>query len=115
MNCPKCNGETKVINSRAAGNMIRRRRECECGFRFTTLEAYVKEPEKKETSKKRGKYNTSGFIYVKYDSKPPYLPVAFADSVPELAEMLEISPNVIYSSISHKLPTYKKVRIYEGD
>lgn len=108
MNCPKCNGETKVINSRAAGNMIRRRRECECGFRFTTYETYVKEPEKK-------KNNMLGYIYVKYDTKPPHLPVAVADSVPELAEILEISPNVIYSSISHKLPTYKKVKIHEGD
>ena len=42
MHCPFCNhGETKVIDSRLAGegSQIRRRREClKCGERFTTFE-----------------------------------------------------------------------------
>lgn len=42
MHCPFCNhGETKVIDSRLAGEgrQIRRRRECQkCGERFTTFE-----------------------------------------------------------------------------
>lgn len=42
MHCPNCNNEdTKVIDSRVAGDgvAIRRRRECSsCGFRFSTYE-----------------------------------------------------------------------------
>ena len=42
MNCPFCDqGETKVIDSRLAGDgrQIRRRREClDCNERFTTFE-----------------------------------------------------------------------------
>ncbi len=38
--CPYCNHEeTKVVDSRQDGNVVRRRRECEkCGKRFTTYE-----------------------------------------------------------------------------
>lgn len=47
MRCPKCTSiEDKVIDSRISkeGNTIRRRREClECGFRFTTTEALVRD------------------------------------------------------------------------
>ena len=56
-----------------------------------------------------------GKVYVKYDSKPPYLPVAVADSKRELAEILGVSRNVVYSSFSHKRSTYVEVTIYEGD
>lgn len=40
MNCPKCKGKTKVIDSRPYfENKIRRRRACiKCGQRFTTYE-----------------------------------------------------------------------------
>ena len=40
MRCPKCQSESsRVVDSRQADNMIRRRRECEnCGNRFTTFE-----------------------------------------------------------------------------
>lgn len=39
MLCPKCNNDTKVIDSRADGWIVRRRREClVCGFRFATSE-----------------------------------------------------------------------------
>jgi len=41
MKCPKCEGETAVIDSRLRmrSNEIRRRRRCkECGHRFSTLE-----------------------------------------------------------------------------
>lgn len=46
MNCPKCNGETGVTNSRPTddGPGPRRRRACVgCGHRFTTLEFEVDE------------------------------------------------------------------------
>jgi transcriptional repressor NrdR len=47
MRCPKCTSiEDKVIDSRIArdGNNTRRRREClECGYRFTTSEALVRD------------------------------------------------------------------------
>ena len=39
MNCPECNNNTKVIESRESSNSIRRRRECiSCNERFTTHE-----------------------------------------------------------------------------
>jgi len=39
MKCPYCGNRTKVIDSRSAGEGIRRRREClACGQRFTTYE-----------------------------------------------------------------------------
>jgi transcriptional repressor NrdR len=39
MKCPYCGGKTKVVDSRSAGEGIRRRREClVCGQRFTTYE-----------------------------------------------------------------------------
>jgi len=47
MRCPKCTSiEDKVIDSRISkeGTTIRRRREClECGNRFTTTEAFVRD------------------------------------------------------------------------
>lgn len=47
MLCPTCNGDTRVLESRAAeaGLAIRRRRECtDCGRRFTTYERREREP-----------------------------------------------------------------------
>lgn len=44
MRCAKCDGETKVIDSRpqAYGTGIRRRRKClECSSRFSTIEIAV--------------------------------------------------------------------------
>ena len=39
MKCPYCGNKTKVVDSRSAGEGIRRRRECRtCGQRFTTYE-----------------------------------------------------------------------------
>ena len=47
MRCPKCTSiEDKVVDSRVSkeGNTIRRRRECaECGYRYTTIEALVRD------------------------------------------------------------------------
>src|SRR5258708_444694 len=47
MRCPKCTSiEDKVIDSRISkeGSSIRRRREClECGYRFSTTEAVVRD------------------------------------------------------------------------
>lgn len=50
-------------------------------------------------------------VYVKYDRKPPKLPVAVADSDEELAAMVGKSVNVIRSSISHGLQTYQRIEI----
>lgn len=50
-------------------------------------------------------------LYVKYDSNPPYLPVAVADSKRELAEILNIRPNVVYSAFSHGQSTYCEIEI----
>ena len=46
MRCPKCKSESsRVVDSRQADNMIRRRRECEnCGNRFTTFERIEEMP-----------------------------------------------------------------------
>lgn len=42
MNCPFCNGASKVVDSRPIPDGIRRRREClQCGRRFTTHEKIV--------------------------------------------------------------------------
>ena len=39
MDCPVCERNTKVINSRPSSDSIRRRRVClECGYRFNTVE-----------------------------------------------------------------------------
>jgi transcriptional regulator NrdR family protein len=51
MNCPECNKESRVVDSRpckgtrVGENYIRRRRECENGHRFTTKED-IERPEK---------------------------------------------------------------------
>ena len=50
-------------------------------------------------------------VYVKYDRYPPKLPVAVADSDEELAAIVGKSVNVIRSSISHGLETYKRIEI----
>lgn len=44
MPCPRCDGSTFVADSRSVGGgtVIRRRRECENGHRFTTEEIVVK-------------------------------------------------------------------------
>lgn len=39
MTCPKCNGKTQVINTRAKADHILRYRECvECQYIFRTIE-----------------------------------------------------------------------------
>ncbi|MBM4466651.1 MAG: transcriptional repressor NrdR [Chloroflexi bacterium] len=40
MNCPYCGKKSKVVDTRTAGEGVRRRRECRaCGQRFTTYES----------------------------------------------------------------------------
>lgn len=42
--CPKCNGESKVIDSRDEESARRRRRQCNgCGNRYTTYEIHADE------------------------------------------------------------------------
>src|SRR5215208_2989079 len=47
MECPRCHGQTRVLQSRRAdgGSAVRRRRECPaCAHRFTTFERRDSEP-----------------------------------------------------------------------
>jgi transcriptional repressor NrdR len=40
--CPKCDGDTGVIDTRPYKDGVRRRRECqECGYRYSTVEYSV--------------------------------------------------------------------------
>ena len=42
MDCPKCKGDIKVLDTRPDGEWVHRRREClACGHRFTTIEVEV--------------------------------------------------------------------------
>jgi transcriptional regulator NrdR family protein len=42
MNCKKCGGKTKVIDSRSASNGTKRRHRCKnCGYRFSTFETSI--------------------------------------------------------------------------
>lgn len=53
MICPECGENTEVIDSRKrlAGMTVRRRRRCkDCGYRFSTIEAIVKDNKMKDTS-----------------------------------------------------------------
>lgn len=124
MNCPKCSGHTATYFTKYGADKIIRHRVCDvCKHKFTTTETYTEAPEKKpEKPKEKPKKErvnrrkrAEKTMYVKYDDKPPYLPIAVADSIPELAEMLGVSRNVVYSSFSHKLPTYKEIKVYEGE
>ena len=43
MTCPKCNGDTRVLNRQTYPDYTWRRRECkECGYRFSTKERIAK-------------------------------------------------------------------------
>jgi transcriptional regulator NrdR family protein len=54
MLCPKCQGDTEVLDTRLRGdNSIRRRRQCTsatCGERFTTTECIVTRDDTSEQS-----------------------------------------------------------------
>lgn len=52
-------------------------------------------------------------LYVKYDRKPPYLPVAVADSKKELAQMLGVTFHSVLSSYYHKRSTFVEIEIEE--
>jgi transcriptional repressor NrdR len=55
VNCPRCESQTSILETRRAeANAIRRRRECSsCGHRFTTYERAV--PETLEVVKRDGR------------------------------------------------------------
>lgn len=54
-------------------------------------------------------------VYVKYDSHYPNLPVAVADSKRELASMLGISKQSVFSAFSHNRGTFAEVEIELDD
>lgn len=56
-----------------------------------------------------------GHVYVRYSRKHPYLPIAIADTAKELARMLGVTENTVYSSITKKHGTYAKVYISDDD
>lgn len=41
--CPSCAGKSMVVDSRPDKKGIRRRRRCDCGHRFSTIETVLKE------------------------------------------------------------------------
>ena len=51
--CPKCQGKSKVYNSRPHGDTIRRNRKClECGHKYSTLEYLQEKPDPRPTAPK---------------------------------------------------------------
>jgi len=51
MNCPKCEGQTKVIDTAAVYDSVIRRREClSCGQRFFTEELEALEEDQRRCS-----------------------------------------------------------------
>lgn len=53
-------------------------------------------------------------VCIKYDPKPPNLPIAVADNRQELADMLGIRRNVVDSAFSHHIGTYFEME-FEDD
>jgi transcriptional regulator NrdR family protein len=46
MNCPECDGKTRVRDSRRVEMVVARKRECiKCGYSFYTQEEEVDEPD----------------------------------------------------------------------
>lgn len=54
-------------------------------------------------------------VYVKYSNKPPYLPVAVADSKAELAKMLGVRLNNVICAFHKKTKTYQEVEIPDDE
>jgi len=54
-------------------------------------------------------------VYVYYDSRPPHLPIAVADSGKELAQMTGRTVGSIYTLISKKRPQVAKIELEETD
>lgn len=54
-------------------------------------------------------------IYVKYDKKPPNLPVAVADTKKDLARKLGVTVRNVESSISHGRSTYAVVEVEDDE
>ena len=54
-------------------------------------------------------------VYVKYSNKPPYLPVAVADSKAELAKMLGVRLNNVICAFYKKTKTYQEVEIPDDE
>lgn len=54
-------------------------------------------------------------VCIKYDKKPPHLPIAVADNRQELADMLGIRRNVVDSAFSHHIGTYFEMEFEEDE
>ena len=54
-------------------------------------------------------------VCIKYDKRPPNLPVAVAGSRSELARMLGVNVNVVHSALSHHLNTYFEMEFDERE
>lgn len=53
MPCPKCDGDSKVTDSRPVSANIRRRRKCiSCGNRFSTVEVFDEEDARNPVNRK---------------------------------------------------------------
>ena len=54
-------------------------------------------------------------VCIKYDNKPPGLPIAVADNRQELADILGIRRNVVDSAFSHNIGTYFEMEFEDED
>ena len=54
-------------------------------------------------------------LYVKYDKKPPHLPVAVAESMSELAKKTGMTPSTLYSCFYHGYSNYAKIEVEYED
>lgn len=54
-------------------------------------------------------------VYIRYDKKPPYLPIAIADSKEELAVMIGASLNTVRSSFSHGIKCFAAVEVDDAE
>lgn len=54
-------------------------------------------------------------LYLKVTTDEYELPIAVADSAYELAEMVGTKQSVIYSSISHKRGSYRRVEVEDDE
>lgn len=56
-----------------------------------------------------------GKLFVKYSKKYPYLPEGVADTKTELAKVLGVRPNLVFSAFSRGISTYVEVEVDDDE